>query len=73
MRIGVMIRQVLVGTPSLGFSSMALACNFRLPLGARSMHSLWRYPVKSMMGEEISTAEVTPRGLYRAIGPMPCG
>jgi hypothetical protein len=25
--------------------------------------SLWRYPVKSMMGEELNAAEVTPRGL----------
>jgi hypothetical protein len=28
-----------------------------------SVHAIWRYPVKSMMGEEISIAEVTPRGL----------
>ena len=26
--------------------------------------SLWRYPVKSMMGEELNAAEVTDRGLY---------
>ena len=25
--------------------------------------SLWRYPVKSMMGEELNAAEVTERGL----------
>src|SRR5437899_12547626 len=25
--------------------------------------SLWRYPVKSMMGEKLNTAEVTTRGL----------
>src|SRR5882724_13216705 len=25
--------------------------------------SLWRYPVKSMMGEELNAAEVTDRGL----------
>ena len=25
--------------------------------------SLWRYPVKSMMGEELNAAEVTGRGL----------
>ena len=25
--------------------------------------SLWRYPVKSMMGEELNEAEVTERGL----------
>lgn len=28
-----------------------------------SVVSLWRYPVKSMMGEELNTAEVTDRGL----------
>src|SRR5438046_6948464 len=28
-----------------------------------SVVSLWRYPVKSMMGEELNAAEVTPRGL----------
>lgn len=31
------------------------------PLG--SVVSLWRYPVKSMMGEELNAAEVTQRGL----------
>ena len=25
--------------------------------------SLWRYPVKSMMGEELNAADVTPRSL----------
>ena len=28
-----------------------------------SLVSLWRYPVKSMMGEELNAAEVTERGL----------
>ncbi len=28
-----------------------------------SVVSLWRYPVKSMMGEELNTSEVTDRGL----------
>jgi len=28
-----------------------------------SVVSLWRYPVKSMMGEELNASEVTPRGL----------
>src|SRR5216683_405359 len=28
-----------------------------------SVASLWRYPVKSMRGEELSTTEVTERGL----------
>lgn len=28
-----------------------------------SVVSLWRYPVKSMMGEELNAADVTPRGL----------
>src|ERR1051325_5456238 len=28
-----------------------------------SIGSLWRYPVKSMMGEELNAAEVTERGL----------
>lgn len=27
------------------------------------VHSLWRYPVKSMAGEELNNAHVTPRGL----------
>src|SRR6266496_82099 len=29
----------------------------------QSVGSLWRYPVKSMMGEELNAAEVTERGL----------
>ena len=29
-----------------------------------SICALWRYPVKSMMGEEINSAYLTPRGLY---------
>src|ERR1700730_11043127 len=33
----------------------------RIELG--SVVSLWRYPVKSMMGEELNAAEVTERGL----------
>ena len=28
-----------------------------------SVVALWRYPVKSMMGEELNRAEVTERGL----------
>jgi uncharacterized protein len=28
-----------------------------------SVVSLWRYPVKSMMGEELNATEVTERGL----------
>src|SRR6266699_5422362 len=31
--------------------------------GPGSVVSLWRYPVKSMMGEELNRAEVTERGL----------
>src|SRR3990172_9182265 len=33
----------------------------QIELGA--VVSLWRYPVKSMMGEELNAAEVTERGL----------
>ena len=32
-------------------------------VGVSSVVSLWRYPVKSMMGEELNSAEVTDRGL----------
>jgi uncharacterized protein YcbX len=32
--------------------------------GLGSLASLHRYPVKSMMGEALNAAEVTPRGLY---------
>ncbi|HUE84746.1 MAG TPA: MOSC N-terminal beta barrel domain-containing protein [Vicinamibacterales bacterium] len=32
-------------------------------IGLGSVASLWRYPVKSMMGEELNAAEVTDRGL----------
>jgi uncharacterized protein YcbX len=31
--------------------------------GAGSVTGLWRYPVKSMLGEELNAAEVTERGL----------
>jgi uncharacterized protein YcbX len=31
--------------------------------GDGSVAALWRYPVKSMLGEELNAAEVTPRGL----------
>jgi uncharacterized protein len=30
---------------------------------AGSVVALWRYPVKSMMGEELNSTEVTERGL----------
>jgi uncharacterized protein YcbX len=30
---------------------------------ARTLESLWRYPVKSMAGEELEAVDVTPRGL----------
>src|SRR5215210_5549462 len=33
------------------------------PVEAGSVVGLWRYPVKSMMGEELNAAEVTERGL----------
>ncbi len=32
-------------------------------MGLSSVVSLWRYPVKSMMGEELNASEVTERGL----------
>jgi uncharacterized protein YcbX len=32
-------------------------------VATRSVVSLWRYPVKSMMGEELNASEVTERGL----------
>jgi uncharacterized protein YcbX len=31
--------------------------------GLGSVVSLWRYPVKSMMGEELNAADATERGL----------
>ena len=37
-----------------------MANTTRLELG--SVVSLWRYPVKSMMGEELNAAGVTERG-----------
>src|SRR5256886_3888336 len=33
------------------------------PLRVGSVAALWRYPVKSMMGEELNSCEVTDRGL----------
>ena len=33
------------------------------PAERRSVVALWRYPVKSMIGEELNAAEVTERGL----------
>src|SRR5438874_2607957 len=35
---------------------------------AGSVVGLWRYPVKSMIGEELNAAEVTDRGLVGAPG-----
>src|SRR5437762_8528893 len=32
-------------------------------VGGGSVVGLWRYPVKSMMGEEVNAADVTERGL----------
>src|SRR2546425_1468431 len=34
-----------------------------MPMNLGSVVSLWRYPVKSMMGEELNAAEITERGL----------
>jgi uncharacterized protein YcbX len=34
-----------------------------MPSVLGSVVSLWRYPVKSMLGEELNASEVTPRGL----------
>src|SRR5438128_1003159 len=34
------------------------------PIELGSVVSLWRYPVKSMMGEELNATEVTQRGLF---------
>jgi uncharacterized protein YcbX len=31
--------------------------------GGSSVGAIWRYPVKSMLGEELNAAEVTGRGL----------
>ena len=38
------------------------------PLHVGSVAALWRYPVKSMMGEELNSCEVTDRGPAR--GPV---
>ena len=34
-----------------------------VPIQAGSVVALWRYPVKSMMGEELNSSEITDRGL----------
>lgn len=34
-----------------------------VPIQGASVVALWRYPVKSMMGEELNAAEATERGL----------
>src|SRR2546425_6501791 len=34
-----------------------------MPMSLGSVVSLWRYPVKSMMGEELNATEITQRGL----------
>jgi len=36
---------------------------------AGSVVALWRYPVKSMMGEELNSSEITPRsvGVYASV------
>jgi len=34
-----------------------------MPMNIGSVVSLWRYPVKSMMGEELNASEITQRGL----------
>src|SRR5438270_6570197 len=43
------------------YSASTAACVTQTELG--SVVSLWRYPVKSMMGEELNASEVTDRGL----------
>ena len=45
----------------LFYSSSTAVCVTHTELG--SVVSLWRYPVKSMMGEELNSSEVTDRGL----------
>jgi MOSC N-terminal beta barrel domain len=40
-----------------------VAMDGKLEAGQDSVDSIWRYPVKSMAGEEIPMARVTPRGL----------
>jgi len=44
------------------------------PIDLGSVGSLWRYPVKSVMGEELNAAEVTERGLLgdRAYALVDC-
>ena len=37
--------------------------------------SMWRYPVKSMMGEELNSSDITDRGRFlawslRTVGPL---
>src|SRR5437773_12200775 len=34
-----------------------------MPMNIGSVVSLWRYPVKAMMGEELNATEITQRGL----------
>jgi uncharacterized protein len=34
-----------------------------MPTEVGTVVSLWRYPVKSMMGEELNSSEITERGL----------
>src|SRR3989442_1262849 len=35
-----------------------------MPMNLGSVVALWRYPVKSMMGEELNAAEITQWGLH---------
>jgi hypothetical protein len=43
--------------------------------GAGSILALWRYPVKSMLSEELDSSEVGERGVLgdRALPPEPRG
>src|SRR5579859_4553558 len=57
--VGLAVLRLAVAGPQVGSAGMGLST--RAVLG--SVVSLWRYPVKSMMGEELNASEVTELGL----------
>ena len=57
------LRNILTESKIAMKLNLKLECHYIIIIGYGMVVSIWRYPVKSMMGEELNSSYLTERGL----------
>jgi hypothetical protein len=59
------LRNILTESKIATKLNLKLECHYTIIIAYGTVVSLWRYPVESMMGEELNSSYVTERGIRR--------